>query len=242
MSPPAPGRRAAAAPGATPAAHRPGHVPLIAIAGLQGSGKTTVAQRFASQTLCVHVDRVLAAAARAAFPYLRQDCLQQWGAWPRRMETMRAEELLADVLVQLEPTVRQARPAVLLEGVVLSQDWFREPLVAALTRLGHPVSDASAALLRLEPPADAVHAQILARSRAMPARRGEADRFPDVQTVVQRQRAYASGSGSPARWEVLASSEALGDRIAALLGQPLRLGDGPTEIRAMYESTSPASL
>lgn len=217
----------------------PSTTPLVAIAGLQGSGKTTLVQRFAAHALCLHVDRVLAAAARAAFPYLRPDCAQQWGAWPRRMETMRIDELLADVLLQLEPGVRRPRPGIVLEGVVLSQDWFREPLVAALARLGHGVRDADAVLLRLEPPAATVHAQIQARSRALPGRRAEADRFPDVQTVLQRQRAYAAGSGSPARWEVLTSSQALTDRMAVVLGRP---ADGPERDRDMYEAASGASL
>jgi hypothetical protein len=154
---------------------------IIAITGVTGAGKTTIANRFASAVFEIHAAPLLCDAARRAFPFLRHSQQNRWDAWPVNPATMDIDRLLNITLRKAHESLEKNRGPVLVEGCVISQDWFRIPLfeqIRSICRFGPEIAIHQFDLI---PPARVLQRQIFKRGV-----RNQVEKFSDLSYVQQQ--------------------------------------------------------
>ena len=182
-----------------------------------GSGKSTTARRYASHAYCIDADRIQYDAVRRAFPYIKNSRVYSRHAWPRDISTMHVHSLLHISLESVAHRIRDYSGHLIIEGGILSSDWFRESLQAVLLDFGHEFADSEVKLLHLDTPARVVYEHIHERAEKIEGRRKEKERFPDVQAVRKHNEGY-SKSFTKGLWTICTSNDALDEAITSFFG------------------------
>lgn len=191
---------------------------FVLITGATGSGKTTVAHRFAPDAFIIHTDFLQKKASQRAFPYLHPPSDHGIPALTRYQDHLNLPALLRDCLAPRQPAMRCAK-IIMAEGVILSRKWFSDALVRAIQTT---LTDQTWHIHRhlIFPPANVMFEQIQTRAREKAARRREASIFPDIPTVQKQRDRHRDTLGGPqeaARWQVHADATTLHHAIARLL-------------------------
>ena len=185
---------------------------IIAITGVTGAGKTTVANRLASAVFKIHAAPLLCDAAQRAFPFLRHSHQNRWDAWPVNPSTMEIDRLLNITLRATHESLEDNRGPVLVEGCVISQDWFRIPLleqVRSICRFGSKVPIHQFDLI---PPAPVLQQQIFKGGV-----RNQVAKFSDVSHV--RQQIEQAKRRTEFGWKRFSDTESLELAIRTVLSK-----------------------
>ena len=189
---------------------------LIILAGYTGIGKTTIASQYTDQTLYLSGDDIHRDSARRAFPYIHKKDLYNWLSWPEDPRTMNLELLLFFSLQSVCPDIREHNGSILIEGTMLANSWYREPLVTALAANGHNFPRNDISLLYMRPPHDKVFKNIQTRLSTVKNRQHERKKLPNAETVARKLESYERFlADSP--WLRFATSEEVHQAIQGIL-------------------------
>ena len=189
---------------------------LVFIAGMLGVGKSTVARQFESDAFCVHADHIQKNAVKRAFPFLKNGKEFHWKAWPQDTDTMHLDLLLRLAINSVAPGIQDYTGNLIIEGAILSNDWFRVPLRAALCEFGHTFKDSDVRLFHLKPSVQQIFDNIHRRACEHEYRQPETSMLPTVEKVKGHLVGYC-GSFTQNLWTVFESSESLESKMRNLL-------------------------
>jgi ribose 1,5-bisphosphokinase PhnN len=189
---------------------------LIFVSGASGGGKTHAVSALPETVFRMHADRLQYDAVRRAFPFVRAGREYDWFVWPRDLSTVDLVRLLDVCLAGLYPGLIAHRGAVVIEGAILVNEWFRAALQHVLIRFGHRFEAADVHCLFLDLPAPVLFDRIHARAREHANRQAELARYPNVASVERLRHLHISEL-APGRWELLRDNGALSSRLDELI-------------------------
>lgn len=138
---------------------------IILLTGVIGAGKSTVAKKFSPPAFVVHADPFQHDAVRRAFPFVRKEHEFRWEVWPEDKSMMHMNRLFGLSLRSTHERIRGHRGDVIVEGCVICNNWFAEPLIQEIRAACQFRDDVAVHRLNLIPPAEQVLEQILIRDR-----------------------------------------------------------------------------
>lgn len=191
---------------------------LVFITGATGSGKTTVADRFAHEAFIIHTDFLQKKASQRAFPYHLNPNDHGIPALTRCKDHLDMPTLLRDCLAPRYQAMRSAK-IIIAEGVILSRKWFSDTLANAIQ---NTLTSHTWHIHRhfIFPPAAAMFEQIQTRAQEKSARKQEASIFPDIASVRKQRNQHRATLGpaqDAARWRVHTHANTLHQAIERLL-------------------------
>jgi hypothetical protein len=184
---------------------------IIALTGVIGAGKSTIAKSFSPTAFVVHADVVQHDAVRRAFPFVRRDREYSWNAWPRNIDTMHMNRLLNLSLRSTHHGLLSHSGPIIVEACILSQPWFLNPLLDELRAICGLRGDSSVYLFDLIPPAHQVQQQIVSRGRT-----NEVGPFSDI-AHVQKHVEWAA-ERTTSGWRRFSECDELKAAIKDVLG------------------------
>ena len=186
---------------------------IIAITGVVGAGKTTVAEKFATSAYIVRIDDVQFDAVRRAFPFVKKNDIFNWEVWPRDKTTMHLDKVLAISLRETHPDILEHRGSVIIEGCIVCQDWLMDPLLEDIKTICEFPEDTMPKRFELIPSPERVHQHIVSRNRPH-----ELVAFADMETI-KFQIHWAKKRTRKKGWTRFDTPEKLEQELKKLLGK-----------------------
>ncbi len=184
---------------------------IVLLTGVLGAGKSTIAKAFIPNVYHVSADYVQGRAADRAFPYLRHGKRHSWSVWSSKArENFQMHALMYVTLEADCEGLYGWGSDIILEGCILSEDWFREPLLAELMNVAN-VRDANLHFLNLLPPAKVAADQARKRNRTNEKEWFD-EQFMAKQIELARARAHDE------RWKTFERSIDVVHVIESILG------------------------
>lgn len=186
---------------------------LIVLTGFMGSGKSYAAKRFDDRAYCIDGDHLFSTSHRTLRPEIPRDSPERnnWDGWPHhKRDVVTVCHIFSTSIAQAHPELGGHRGHVIADGAIFVYDWFREPLIEALTAV-QPFE--AVHLLYLNLPDEQLHQNI--HSRGKPRQMAQ---YPTVESVKRGNDGFKAKFGpSRSRWEEFSRYEAFEERMREIL-------------------------
>lgn len=190
---------------------------FIFVAGMMGSGKSTIGEKFSEMTFTISSDDVQRKAVERAFPYLTGN-KYAWDAWPKNKKTIRICDLVSECISEDFERIRSMKGGLIIEGSILVQEWFRQSLVKAIQNSCDNTKEWSSHCYLLSLTAEEIYARIKKRAREVNGRAKELERFKDLESVRKHKHGYNLSIEDPVIWMERHSSKEIETEVLGLLG------------------------
>lgn len=186
---------------------------LVFITGINGTGKSTVANEFQDQALVIEVDHIQSSCAKRAFPNSNNSF-----DWALFTENKKEEwsRFLPPTIIEHSHDIGIHRGHIVAEGAILGLKVFAEAFEEVLASIGHSHDISEVYHFFLNPPADVVFDQIQKRAIEVAHKVCERNEFPDVQSVETKLEIFAQCIQHEC-WKEFSSTELLRDELCAIL-------------------------
>jgi hypothetical protein len=192
---------------------------LIFIAGKQGAGKSHVASAWAHsrQAKQIDVDRIQKAGVNGIQDFAEQGASAwDWKLWRNTCSEMRKSCLHSGFKTEYSALMGY-RGDLVVEGAILCNDWFFEPMEKVLCEW--MPADRDVHHFYLDVSNETILANVRGRAEKNPHRRRELEKFPDVNAVADYHRGFDEAiRASSIRWKRHISSESLEAALRELRG------------------------
>lgn len=189
---------------------------------MQGCGKSSAIKPFEGIAKCFCSDAILYEAAGLAFPAKNKSERYDWNTWPlnksqgniRITIELDLKNFLTDAIERLDGEISKHQGHMIIEGSALANDWFRNPLIDAFVDLGLKFNETDIKLFYLSPPDEVILERIHKRAREHENRAKEAEKFKNIDAVVDHRKGFESHINFTLNnWELVADTNRLNELI-----------------------------
>lgn len=184
---------------------------IIAITGPACAGKTTLSKKFSPRAFVLECDLLLKDVSTRAFPFMRPEYALLFEVWPRDLQSMYMDKLLNISFSAVCPNIFAHRGPVIVEGAIVSQEWFRTPLVTAIKFSCSMDPHVPLHLFDFIPPAG-----IIKQNAALRNPEGVPPPYSDLEEL-QKLNEYAAERTANENWRRISDADALEEAIRQAL-------------------------